>query len=104
MSRARLAVRGEPPTNRSHEGEGAIRAGSVPISLTFVNESERPSERVLTRWRSLTTDAHKPYDQNAVSILEKGQTQNAIAYLREVEQFLAILDAFSLEERKMPSS
>jgi signal transduction histidine kinase len=45
----------------------------------------RPSERVIMRWRSLTADALKLYDQNAVSFLEKGQPQAATAYLRQLE-------------------
>ena len=35
--------------------------------------AERPSERVIMRWHSLTADALKLYDQNAFSFLEKSQ-------------------------------
>jgi two-component system sensor histidine kinase CpxA len=47
--------------------------------------AQRPSERVIMRWHSLTADALKLYDQNAVALLEKGQTQKATAYLQELE-------------------
>ena len=45
----------------------------------------RPSERVILRWHSLTADALKLYDQNAVSFLESGQNEKAIAYLEQLE-------------------
>lgn len=45
----------------------------------------RPSERVILRWHSLTADALKLYDQNAVSFLESGQNEKAIAYLKQLE-------------------
>ncbi|HLK34250.1 MAG TPA: ATP-binding protein [Terriglobales bacterium] len=48
--------------------------------------AERPTERVLMRWRSLTADALKLYDQNAVSFLEKGQPEKANLYLQELER------------------
>src|SRR5512146_2768119 len=47
--------------------------------------AERPSERVIMRWHSLTADALKLYDQNAVSFLEKGQPEKATAYLQQLE-------------------
>ena len=47
--------------------------------------AERPSERVIMRWHSLTADALKLYDQNAVSFLEKGQADKAVAYLQQLE-------------------
>jgi two-component system, OmpR family, sensor histidine kinase CpxA len=47
--------------------------------------AERPSERVIMRWHSLTADALKLYDQNAVSYLEKGDTEKATAYLQQLE-------------------
>ena len=47
--------------------------------------AERPSERVIMRWHSLTADALKLYDQNAVSFLENGQAGKATAYLEQLE-------------------
>ena len=47
--------------------------------------AERPSERVIMRWHSLTADALKLYDQNAVSFLEKSQPEKATAYLEQLE-------------------
>lgn len=47
--------------------------------------AERPSERVIMRWHSLTADALKLYDQNAVSFLENGQGEKATAYLEQLE-------------------
>jgi two-component system sensor histidine kinase CpxA len=47
--------------------------------------AERPSERVLTRWRSLTADAIKLYDQTAVSYLQQQQPQKATQYLQQLE-------------------
>jgi two-component system sensor histidine kinase CpxA len=54
------------------------------LGLTLVL-AERPSERVLTRWRSLTADAIKLYDQTAVSLLQQGQPQKATDYLQQLE-------------------
>ena len=47
--------------------------------------AQRPSERVILRWHSLTADALKLYDQNAVALVEKGQPEKATAYLRDLE-------------------
>src|SRR5579864_6134246 len=47
--------------------------------------ADRPSERVIMRWHSLTADALKLYDQNAVAFLEKGQPAKATAYLEQLE-------------------
>ena len=55
------------------------------LGLTLVL-AERPSERVLTRWRSLTADAIKLYDQTALSLLEQGQPQKATEYLQQLER------------------
>jgi two-component system sensor histidine kinase CpxA len=55
------------------------------VGLTLVL-AERPSERVLTRWRSLTADAIKLYDQTALSLLEQGQPQKATEYLQQLER------------------
>jgi two-component system sensor histidine kinase CpxA len=55
------------------------------LGLTLVL-AERPSERVLTRWRSLTADAIKLYDQTALSLLEQGQPQKAREYLQQLER------------------
>jgi signal transduction histidine kinase len=48
--------------------------------------AERPTERVLTRWRSLTADAIKLYDQTALSLLENGQAQKSTEYLQQLER------------------
>jgi two-component system, OmpR family, sensor histidine kinase CpxA len=55
------------------------------LGLTLVL-AERPSERVLTRWRSLTADAIKLYDQTALSLLQQGQPQKATEYLQQLER------------------
>lgn len=47
--------------------------------------AERPSERVIMRWHSLTADALKLYDQNAIAFLQKGQPERATAYLEQLE-------------------
>jgi signal transduction histidine kinase len=54
------------------------------LGLTLVL-AQRPSERVIMRWHSLTADALKLYDQNAVALLQKGQTEKATTYLQELE-------------------
>lgn len=48
--------------------------------------AQRPSERVIMRWHSLTADALKLYDQNAVALVEKGQPEKATAYLQDLER------------------
>ena len=48
--------------------------------------AQRPSERVIMRWHSLTADALKLYDQNAIALLEKNQPEKATAYLQELER------------------
>ena len=48
--------------------------------------AQRPSERVILRWHSLTADALKLYDQNAVALVEKGQPEKATAYLQDLER------------------
>ena len=55
------------------------------LVLTLVL-AQRPSERVIMRWHSLTADALKLYDQNAVALLEKGEPEKATAYLQELER------------------
>ncbi len=55
------------------------------LGLTLVL-AERPSERVLTRWRSLTADAIKLYNQTALSLLEQGQPEKATEYLHQLER------------------
>ena len=47
--------------------------------------AERPTERVIMRWHSLTADALKLYDQNGIAFLEKGQPEKATAYLQDLE-------------------